>query len=164
MYPSHASMVVSPLATNAVDQKQHEYRSALQGWDEFVASTRESYGVDMGSLSEAYQQEQQEYFLATAIWKDLDSAQLLGEPAVLKRLDLLTCTLEDITEVKASFRVALDLAGHPTGTRLCGFAGWFDVHFRGSPSQPAIEEVELSTAPSPNCQQSTQWGEGGRGG
>ncbi|KAJ4708324.1 Protein arginine N-methyltransferase [Melia azedarach] len=49
---------------------------------------------------------------------------------------------------------------HPHQERaqgLCGFGGWFDVHFRGSREDPAQQEIELTTAPSTD--NGTHWGQ-----
>ncbi|KAK9140351.1 hypothetical protein Scep_010032 [Stephania cephalantha] len=41
--------------------------------------------------------------------------------------------------------------------RFSGFAGWFDVHFRGSRDSPTTQEIELTTAPS--VDNGTHWGQ-----
>ncbi len=44
----------------------------------------------------------------------------------MKEFDCRTATLEEVSSVHSSFRIPLD-SGHRS---LCGFAGWFDVHFK----------------------------------
>ena len=45
---------------------------------------------------------------------------------VVKELDCLTATLADVSGVYAPFRSVL----RESDSTICGFAGWFDVHFR----------------------------------
>lgn len=53
---------------------------------------------------------------------------------------------------QASFKLDLLDTGH-----INGFAGFFDVQFRGSPQNPADFDVLLSTAPDPTG--ATHWGQ-----
>jgi hypothetical protein len=64
------------------------------------------------------------------MWNNLYPNQIIGNPAVIKELDCLTCTKEDIELVKSSFRMPLLRPVDAAHSRICGFAGWFDVHFR----------------------------------
>ncbi|GJT22622.1 protein arginine N-methyltransferase PRMT10 [Tanacetum coccineum] len=67
-----------------------------------------------------------------------------GTPAVLKEIDCLTVTVEDILKVEACVSSIIT----KEDTRLSGFGGWFNVHFNGRKENPAECEVELTTAPS----------------
>eukprot|EP00850_Spirogloea_muscicola_P013644 SM000093S24455 [mRNA] locus=s93:420910:423764:- [translate_table: standard] len=89
----------------------------------------------------------------TSSWQSLYPEQVIGTPAVLKEFDCHKVTLADIERVSAEFSLPLS----PQHSTLSGFAGWFDVHFRGSQENPASEVVELSTAPSAN--ETTHWGQ-----
>eukprot|EP00850_Spirogloea_muscicola_P011771 SM000074S21681 [mRNA] locus=s74:425929:428759:+ [translate_table: standard] len=91
--------------------------------------------------------------LQTSSWQSLYPEQIIGTPAVLKEFDCHKVTLADIERVSAEFSLPLS----PQHSTLSGFAGWFDVHFRGSQENPAGEVVELSTAPSAN--ETTHWGQ-----
>lgn len=60
------------------------------------------------------------------MWNSLYPNQVIGTPVVVKEFDCLTCTMEDIEKVHSRFKMPL----HPGQSRVCGFAGWFDVHFK----------------------------------
>lgn len=66
--------------------------------------------------------------LQTSLWSNLHPHQVIGTAAVVKEIDCSTATVDDILKVKSKFLSSI------TGesTRLCGFGGWFDVHFRVS--------------------------------
>lgn len=64
--------------------------------------------------------------MQTSLWNNLYPNQIIGPPAVVKEFDCRTATLEEVSSVNSSFRIPLD-SGHRS---LCGFAGWFDVHFK----------------------------------
>lgn len=96
-------------------------------------------------------------------------------------MDCLTTTVDDIRTVRASISSSIT----EENARFCGFAGWFDVHFRvsfciieitfncylttsleltwinlitqGSSKNPAQSEIELTTAPSYDS--GTHWGQ-----
>ena len=124
------------------------------------------------------------YALQSSIWNNLHPNQVIGKPAVIKEMDCLTATVEEIREVRAQVSLPIN----KDRTRLAALAGWFDVHFRvcqaellpssphvrimfystvdahsftlhfqGSQQNPAVEEVELNTAPDENG--GTHWGQ-----
>ncbi|KAK2996931.1 hypothetical protein RJ639_025578 [Escallonia herrerae] len=62
----------------------------------------------------------------TSLWNNLHPNQVVGTAAIIKELDCLTATVDDILNVQASIKSSIN-AGD---TRFCGFGGWFDVHFR----------------------------------
>ena len=57
-----------------------------------------------------------------------------------------------MSTAQASFRLDLLDSGN-----INGFAGFFDVQFKGSPENPADFDVLLSTAPDPTG--ATHWGQ-----
>jgi hypothetical protein len=67
-------------------------------------------------------------FLQTSLWQSLYPSQVVGEPAMIKEIDCLTVTLEDVKEVAANYRLPL----FNKEDRVSGFAGWFDVQFKAS--------------------------------
>ncbi|CAM6100257.1 unnamed protein product [Calypogeia fissa] len=153
MYPSHARMWVAPMRTSLVEHKQQEYQHSMADWGCFLQDTNDHYNVDMSVLSNSYREEQKKYFLQTSMWNSLYPNQVIGHPVVVKEFDCLTCTMEEIERVYSRFRIPL----HPGHSRVCGFAGWFDVHFKGSATDPADQVVELTTAPSTD--ETTHWGQ-----
>ncbi|KAJ0701790.1 putative methyltransferase [Helianthus annuus] len=87
------------------------------------------------------------------MWNNLDPDQVIGTGAILKEIDCLTVTVDDILKVEASISSTINRED----TWLCGFGGWFDVHFKGRTENPAECEVELTTAPS--IEDGTHWGQ-----
>ncbi|KAJ6829758.1 protein arginine N-methyltransferase PRMT10 [Iris pallida] len=153
MYPSHARMWIAPIRSGLGDQKMNDFESAMNDWRSFVAETDANYGVNMNVLTKAYKEENRKYYLKTSLWNNLHPNQIVGTPAIVKEIDCLTATIEEIREVTSNFSLNINV----DRTRLSGFAGWFDVHFRGSLQNPATSEIELNTAPS--AEDYTHWGQ-----
>ncbi|XP_024383890.1 protein arginine N-methyltransferase PRMT10 [Physcomitrium patens] len=153
MYPSHARMWLAPMQTNLGERKMQEYQHAMDDWSRFTQETLDQYGVDMGVLNTPYRAEQQKYFLQTSVWNNLHPNQIIGEPALVKEFDCLKATLEHTASLRSQFRIPID----PGNLQIAGFAGWFDVHFRGCASDAADNDVELTTAPS--VSDTTHWGQ-----
>ncbi|KAL6777065.1 PRMT10 [Auxenochlorella protothecoides x Auxenochlorella symbiontica] len=153
LYPSHARMFLAPITTNQTQRRQAELEAAVDGWSDFVREVKQYYDVDMSCLTEAYQEEQADYFSRTAAWADVHPSQALGPPACLKSYDLLTLTLEELkADLQATFKLRLLQPGP-----VEALAGYFDVQFRGSPENPADSPVTLTTAPDPTG--ATHWGQ-----
>lgn len=76
---------------------------------------------------------------------------------VTKELDLHTCTLEDTKGLEATaFSFPLKNGAPP----VTGFAGWFDVSFRGRDGvAPLASPIEFSTSPAAGY---THWGQQAR--
>ncbi|KAI8570856.1 hypothetical protein RHMOL_Rhmol01G0070000 [Rhododendron molle] len=153
MYPSNARMWLAPIRSRLADHKMSDYEGSMSGWCSFLDETKAYYGVDMSVLTKPYSEEQKKYYLQTSLWNNLHPNQVIGTAAIIKEIDCLTVTVNDILNVRASISSSISAEE----TRLCGFAGWFDVHFRGSKENPAQQEIELTTAPSEN--HSTHWGQ-----
>ncbi|CAN6456204.1 unnamed protein product [Victoria cruziana] len=153
MYPSHARMWLAPIKSGLVEQKKNNYDSTMNDWYGFLDETEAYYGVDMSVLTKPFEEEQRKYYLQTSLWNNLHPQQIIGTPVVIKEIDCMTAKIDDIITVRSEFtsNIYIDRG------RLCGFAGWFDVHFRGSINEPAISDVELTTAPS--VDNSTHWGQ-----
>ncbi|KAI7733994.1 hypothetical protein M8C21_014332 [Ambrosia artemisiifolia] len=153
MYPSHARMWLAPIRSDIADQKMNEYEGCMDEWNGFVRETKSSYGVDMSVLTKPFSEEQKKYYLQTSLWNNLVPNQVVGTAAILKEIDCLTVTVDDILKVEASISSTIS----KEDTWLCGFGGWFDVHFKGRMENPAECEVELTTAPS--IEDGTHWGQ-----
>ncbi|XP_031251572.1 protein arginine N-methyltransferase PRMT10-like [Pistacia vera] len=153
MYPSHARMWMAPIRSSLGDQKRNDYEGSMDEWYRFVQDTKTSYGVNMSVLTKPFSEEQKKYYLQTSLWSNLHPHQVIGTAAIVKEIDCSTATVNDVLEVRSNLLSSI------TGerTRLCGFGGWFDVHFRGSKVDPAQKEIELTTAPS--MDDSTHWGQ-----
>ncbi|CAK9133977.1 unnamed protein product [Ilex paraguariensis] len=153
MYPSHARMWLAPIRSGLGDQKMNDYEGAMDDWFCFSNETQTYYGVDMSVLTKPYSEEQKKYYLQTSLWNNLHPNQVIGTGAIIKEMDCLTATVNDILNVRASISSSITAEN----TRFCGFGGWFDVHFRGCKENPAQQEIELTTAPSED--NSTHWGQ-----
>ncbi|KAF5459121.1 hypothetical protein F2P56_023101 [Juglans regia] len=153
MYPSHARMWVAPIRSGSVDKKINDYEDAMDDWYHFTNETKNKYGVDMSVLKKSFSEEQRKYYLQTSLWSNLHPHQVIGTAALVKEIDCLTVTVNDILEVRSNLSSSITLEN----TRLCGFGGWFDVHFRGRKEDPAQQEIELTTAPS--IDNGTHWGQ-----
>ncbi|KAJ4826923.1 Protein arginine N-methyltransferase prmt10 [Turnera subulata] len=153
MYPSHARMWMAPIRSGLVDHKKDDFDGAMHDWNGFVEDTKTYYGVDMSVLTKSFAEEQRKYYQQTSLWQNLHPQQVIGTAAVVKEIDCSTASVADIVEVRSNFASTIT----SDNTRLCGFGGWFDVHFRGSKDDPAQQEVELTTAPS--VHDSTHWGQ-----
>eukprot|EP01125_Pyxidicula_operculata_P021752 TRINITY_DN8611_c0_g1_i1.p1 TRINITY_DN8611_c0_g1~~TRINITY_DN8611_c0_g1_i1.p1 ORF type:complete len:378 (-),score=91.67 TRINITY_DN8611_c0_g1_i1:68-1057(-) len=152
MYPSHAQIYLAPMHNERELQKRYnDYLGAVDSWSGFTQSTLSKYGVDMGCLSRGWEKEQSDYYLHTSAWVELRNDNLLGKEVAVKEIDILTCTVESTKGVDSQFKMKINRDG-----RMCGFVGWFDVNFRGSPENPATTNVTLSTAPRVGY---THWGQ-----
>ncbi|XP_052199865.1 protein arginine N-methyltransferase PRMT10 [Diospyros lotus] len=153
MYPSHARMWLAPMRSGLGDQKMSDFEGDMDDWFCFLDETKAYYGVDMSVLTKPFSEEQDKYYLQTALWNNLHPNQVIGTASIIKEIDCLTATVNDILNVRASVLSSISAKE----TKLCGFAGWFDVHFRGSKENPAEQEIELTTAPSEDY--GTHWGQ-----
>ena len=101
------------------------------------------YGLNMKALDDTFEKEQIDYYLFSALWTELRPEHVIGEPVVIKRLDLNVCTVADAEGVlKSPFSITV-----PFPIRVSGFAGWFTVDFAGSSITPVTRRVTLSTGP-----------------
>ncbi|CAI9298428.1 unnamed protein product [Lactuca saligna] len=153
MYPSHARMWLAPIRSGLADHKMSDYEGSMDDWHGFLKETEAYYGVNMSVLTKPFSQEQKKYYLETSVWNSLHPNQVVGTPAILKEIDCLKVTVEEILKVEANISSLVT----KEDTRLCGFGGWFDVHFKGSEENPAESNVELTTAPSQD--DGTHWGQ-----
>ena len=153
MFPSHATMYFSAISFEEDRMaKNKEYSSSMHEWEKFSSEMQSYYNIDMSALSEPYKKEQQDYFIYSALWTELRVEHVIGQPVVIKRLDLNTCTLADAEAVSAiNYEISI-----PFPIRISGFAGWFTVHFNGSAESPVGSRVTLSTGPEVGY---THWGQ-----
>lgn len=153
MFPSHATMYFSAVSFEEDREgKINEYQGSLVEWDKFSAEMSKYYNIDMSSMSEAYKKEQSDYYIYSSLWTELKVEHVIGQPVVMKRLDLNTCTLKDAENV-AQINYEIQI---PFPVRVSGFAGWFTVNFNGSQETPAVKRVTLSTGPEAGY---THWGQ-----
>jgi type I protein arginine methyltransferase len=108
--------------------------------------------MDMTVLEPNFIKEQEDYYIFSSLWTELQPHHVLGDPIVIKRLDLNTCTIEDVLGV-AQTPIRMEI---PFPARCSGFAGWFTVDFVGSVDSPVSRRVTLSTGPEVGY---THWGQ-----
>eukprot|EP00271_Cylindrocystis_brebissonii_P008517 TRINITY_DN22898_c0_g1_i2.p1 TRINITY_DN22898_c0_g1~~TRINITY_DN22898_c0_g1_i2.p1 ORF type:complete len:206 (-),score=35.20 TRINITY_DN22898_c0_g1_i2:561-1178(-) len=146
-------MWMAPVRTGLGEHKAQEFEYSLNDWRGFVQDTQQNFGVNMGTLSTAYEEEQRKYFLQTSLWNSLYPDQVIGQPAIVKELDCKTASIEEIENIRANISMPM----FKDASRISGFGGWFDVQFRGCKGDLAPFPVELTTAPSADA--TTHWGQ-----
>jgi type I protein arginine methyltransferase len=120
MFPSHATMYWSAVS-NEQDRegRYNDYTGAMQEWVKFGQDMKSKYAIDCSAISSAYQKEQIDYFIYSSLWTELRVEDAIGEPVVVKRLDLNTCTLADAegvtkTPYKINIPFPITISGSPT--------------------------------------------------
>lgn len=162
MFPSHCTMLVAPV----VDEEErkvsaNEYASSMSDWHNFEQTTSQMYGVNMNVLEKDFDREQKEYYLLSSRWTELQPDAILAEPAVIKRLDMSTCTIEEARGIEnAAFD--FDIRGDEYGGPISGIAGWFTSDFCSRTDENASlapklhHPAFLSTGPEAGY---THWGQ-----
>jgi protein arginine N-methyltransferase 1 len=153
MFPSHATMYFSAISfEDDREGKYNDYHGSLAEWEKFSGEMSSFYNIDMSSMSEAYKKEQSDYYIYSSLWTELRVEHVIGQPVVIKRMDLNTCTLKDAECVnQVPFEIQI-----PFPVRVSGYASWFTVNFNGSTATPAVKRVTLSTGPEAGY---THWGQ-----
>ena len=153
MFPSHATMLWAAVSyEDDRRQKASEYQGSITEWQKFAGEMQRFYQLDMSALAEPYQKEQLDYYIYSSLWTELQTEHIIGQPSVIKRLNLNTCTLEDSAGVPSTpFNILV-----PFPVRISGYASWFTVDFNGSTASPAAKRVTLSTGPEVGY---THWGQ-----
>lgn len=154
LFPSHATLFLAPVGPfKACREKQQTFDGERQHFEDFNGSMVQWYSTDFSCMREEFLAEQRMYYLQTGMFVNLSPKQLAGTASPVLEMDLLKITVEDLKAARplsCTMRVSKD--GH-----LDGFAGYFDVAFRGSPQNPVKQEVVLTTAPTTSTH--THWGQ-----
>jgi protein arginine N-methyltransferase 1 len=109
MFPSHATMYFAAISFED-DRigKKNEYTTSMNEWENFKSEMQRFYDIDMNALSEHYKKEQEDYYIYSSLWTELKVEHVIGQPFVIKKLDLTTCTLEDAECVsQTAFELAM---------------------------------------------------------
>lgn len=146
MFPSHCNMYFAPV----MDEEERklsaqEYASAMSDWHEFEETTKSVYGVDMKVLEQDFDREQKEYYLLSSRWSELGPEAVYAEPAMVKHLDMCTCTIEDSRGIVAGAPGStfdFEINGDELPGPVSGFAGWFTSDFKSR-----TDDVGRDTAP-----------------
>ena len=153
MFPSHATMYFSAISYEDDRQgKIDEFQGSMQDWKVFSEEMKHYYNVDVGALTNTFHKEQEDYYVYSGLWTELKTEHVVGQPVIIKKLDLNTCTLKDAEGVDT---VPYDIE-IPFNVTVSGFAGWFTVDFNGSVASPVNKRVVLSTGPEAG---NTHWGQ-----
>lgn len=152
MFPSHATMYWAPISYEEDREgKMEEYAASINDWKRFLHDMKQ-YNIDMSVLSPPYEKEQSDYYVYSALWTELRPEHLIGDAIVLRQFDLTTCTLEEVEKIPpTNFSMRI-----PYPATISGFAGWFTVDFLGSPENPVVTPVQLTTGPEGGY---THWGQ-----
>lgn len=113
---------------------------------------KQYYKVNVDALTNTFHKEQEDYYVYSSLWTELRVEHVIGQPVVIKRLDLNTCTLKDaegVDPIAYNFEI-------PFAVTVSGFASWFTVDFNGSALKPVNKRIVLSTGPEVG---NTHWGQ-----
>jgi type I protein arginine methyltransferase len=153
MFPSHATMYWGCISheEDRIGRKD-DFEASIMEWLKFSTEMKDFYQLDVSALDTPYEKEQENYYIYSSLWTELHLEHLVGQPVVIKKLDLNKCTLADaecVHPTHYSITVPFTIA-------VSGFAGWFTVDFNGSDSHPATKRVTLTTGPEGGF---THWGQ-----
>ena len=96
MFPSHATMYWAAISSEEDREgKYGDYTHSMREWETFGKDMKEKYSIDCSAISSSYQKEQKDYFIYSSLWTELRVENVIGQPVVVKRMDLNTCTLAD---------------------------------------------------------------------
>ena len=153
MFPSHATMYWSIVShENDRDNVFSDYCGSMSDWFRFSNDMSQFYNINVNSLSDQFEKEQADYYIYSGIWTQLGVEHVIGQPVIVKVLDLNKCTLLDAAGVPSTpYEIKI-----PFPIRISGFAGWFTVDFKGSDANPVDKIVTLSTGPEAGH---THWGQ-----
>ncbi len=153
MFPSKATMLWSAVSYEEdQDEKVDQLKRSLNEYEKFSQEMSKFYNINVGPLDEAFHKEQKDYYIYSSLWTELRQQHVIGDPCVIKTLDLQTCTLEDASDVKpVAFSINI-----PFAVQVSGYAGWFTVDFAGSEGTPLTRCITLSTGPEAGY---THWGQ-----
>ena len=103
MFPSHATMYWATISSEEDrDRKNQDYSESMLEWQHFGKEMKEKYSIDCTGISKAYEKEQVDYHIYSSLWTELRVENIIGQPVVVKRFDLNTCTLADAEGVAAT--------------------------------------------------------------
>ncbi|GAX16444.1 type I protein arginine methyltransferase [Fistulifera solaris] len=166
MFPSHTTLLLAPITDE--EERKHaatDFSNAMADWNDFEQTTNTMYGVDMSILAPDYEREQKEYYMLSSRWTELPPEAVLAEPAVIKRYDMMTCTLQQAKGLFASDPESsfdFEIEGSKVQGPVSGFSGWFTADFcsrtdHGGVDAPKLHHPAfLSTGPENGY---THWGQ-----
>mmetsp|Transcript_52423 Transcript_52423/g.154590 ORF Transcript_52423/g.154590 Transcript_52423/m.154590 type:complete len:376 (-) Transcript_52423:7-1134(-) len=155
LWPSHSTLFLAPMAPmKALKDKFGQWEGEIQHWATFQHDMKTWYETDFACVRETFMTEQRKYYLQTGSFANLTPRMLGGPACPLMELDLLHTTVEELKNPEKPSVCVMRIARDGP---VEGFCGYFDAFFRGSPENPAEQDVVLTTAP--NQGSSTHWGQ-----
>jgi len=155
MFPSHATLYLAPISPlKALEDKWGTWQGEKQHWNTFASDMKSWYETDFSCVEEEFIKEQRKYYLQTGSFVNLAPKHLAGPGKPLLEMDLLKVTTEELQNPTQPLKCVMKVA---KDGQIQGFTGYFDTPFRGSPENPAEQEVTLTTAPTVGT--STHWGQ-----
>nr|DBA18162.1 TPA: hypothetical protein GDO54_016444 [Pyxicephalus adspersus] len=129
IFPNHADLFIAPISDTVVEERLN-----------FWSGVQDMYGVDMSCVETVARKCIMSKDIAVC---PIYPENVLSHPVKFSTLNLATITLEDINDIRGSFKFCC------FGSSLMhGFSVWFSVNF------PGDDGVTLSTSP---YGQDTQW-------
>ena len=99
LWPSHASIHIAAMNESADRERKKaidDYTHSMNDWDSLVEDLKGRYGLDYSHLRSAYEKENLDYYINTAIWRIIDPQLLATESTPLFSIELKTVTLEEV--------------------------------------------------------------------
>ena len=91
LFPSHSTMYWGLVSYEEDrDQKIREYHDSLYDWEKFSSEMKQYYAMDMTPLEKPFTKEQEDYFVYSGLWTELRPEHSVGQPVVIKKIDLNT--------------------------------------------------------------------------
>eukprot|EP00941_MAST-03F_sp_MAST-3F-sp1_P005054 g5054.t1 len=152
LYPSHARICWGAVVNeHGYEENAAAFHETMSDWQRFLVTMKSDFNIDMSSMTKKFEDENREYFLNQATYRNLASEQVLAENCSTTELDLNTVTVEELRVIKEDFTMDAQYEGQVTA-----LACWFETDFKGSKQEPTPNQVTLDTSPHVG---ETHWGQ-----
>jgi protein arginine N-methyltransferase 1 len=152
LYPSHAQICWGALTNEFGHEENAEaFQEAMGDWSRFLKMIKRDFNLDMSPLSKDFEDENREYYLNQAYYRNLRGDQVLAENTRTTALDLSTVTVDELRVIRESFEMTAAHRGEVTA-----LGSWFITDFRGGRDCPTKRQVSLDTGPKAG---DTHWGQ-----
>ena len=153
VYPSRCEMFLAAACSpGSVEPGLGAYEGVLREFREAGEQLTADFDIDLGALSDAFEQEVRDQTLRLSCGAQLEPRDLLGAPVMVKEIDLQTAMLDEVRAVTAGFEINLGAAaesgGRGGGERVLNlWVGWFAIAFEGSPASPCGSTMRCDFGP-----------------
>ncbi|QDZ18066.1 protein arginine N-methyltransferase [Chloropicon primus] len=132
MYPSHCKVFLAPAASASTEFESEEPMVEVCDEEESHGQrTKRRRGMGKRGRASDGLADQQRYDVR------IESPELVAPFELVKTMDLLTATSEDVRSMRLDCRFNAEQSGE-----INLLAGWLSVQFHGSPASPALVEVD----------------------